>query len=253
MWQKVIMKINVNYLFHCKRLMPYKDKHYVQIVHVSLFLPCPRVLLIVLLIATIVQSPDIVQIWGLFQYVFHFGFDLFNKHVEKDFLQHGLGTPYSNSACFDKDDIWNFCSFLYSACQLHYFSPSPLNWTLQQISSWSSVAIYWSFNKRHSTPKVMFSFRFLRKNKWQGKYFIFNGGWRNSCDCKCILFQYCWRTCKNNLYWYSERSIPNQEAANMREMCVSLWFKSTGTVCEDELITSSNNKGYCHRKCFFLF
>lgn len=58
------MKINVNDLFHCKRLMPYKDKHYVQIVHVSLFLPCPRVLLIVLFIATIVQSP-IVQILGL--------------------------------------------------------------------------------------------------------------------------------------------------------------------------------------------
>lgn len=59
------MKINVNYLFHCKRLTPYKDKHYVQIVHVSLFLPCPRVLLIVLFIATIVQSPDIVRILGL--------------------------------------------------------------------------------------------------------------------------------------------------------------------------------------------
>lgn len=59
------MKINVNYLFHCKRLMPYKDKENVQIVHVSLFLPCPRVLLIVLLIATIVQSPDIVQVLGL--------------------------------------------------------------------------------------------------------------------------------------------------------------------------------------------
>lgn len=59
------MKINVNDLFHCKRLTPYKDKHYVQIVHVSLFLPCPRVLLIVLFIATIVQSPDIVQILGL--------------------------------------------------------------------------------------------------------------------------------------------------------------------------------------------
>lgn len=59
------MKINVSYLFHSKRLMPDKDKHYVQIVHVSLFLPCPRVLLIVLSIATIVQSPDIVQILGL--------------------------------------------------------------------------------------------------------------------------------------------------------------------------------------------
>lgn len=56
---------------------------------------------------------------------FSVGFDLFNKHVEKDYLQHGLGTPYSNSACFDKDDIWNFCSFLYSACPRHYFSPQP--------------------------------------------------------------------------------------------------------------------------------
>lgn len=61
------MKINVNYLFHCKkkRLQPYKDKHYVQIVHVSLSLPCPGVPLIVLFINTIVQSPDIVQILGL--------------------------------------------------------------------------------------------------------------------------------------------------------------------------------------------
>lgn len=47
----------------------------------------------------------------------------FNKHVERYFLQHVLGTPYSNFACFDKEDIWNFCSFLYSACQLDYFSP----------------------------------------------------------------------------------------------------------------------------------
>lgn len=29
------MKINVNYLFHCTRLPPYKDKHYVQIVRFS--------------------------------------------------------------------------------------------------------------------------------------------------------------------------------------------------------------------------
>lgn len=36
------------------------------------------------------------------------------------------------------------------------------------------------------------------------------------------------------------------------ERCVLLWFNFTGTVCEDELITSSNNKGYCHRKCFFF-
>lgn len=33
--------------------------------YMFLFLPCPRVLLIVLFIATIVQSPDIVQILGL--------------------------------------------------------------------------------------------------------------------------------------------------------------------------------------------
>ncbi len=36
------------------------------------------------------------------------------------------------------------------------------------------------------------------------------------------------------------------------ERCMTLWFNLTGTICEDELITSSNNKGYCHRKCFFL-
>lgn len=34
--------------------------------------------------------------------------------------------------------------------------------------------------------------------------------------------------------------------------CVLLQFNFTGTVCEDDLITSSNNKGYCHRKCFFF-
>lgn len=36
--------------------------------YVSLFLPCPRVLLIVLFIATIVQSPDIVQGFRTFVY-----------------------------------------------------------------------------------------------------------------------------------------------------------------------------------------
>lgn len=30
-----------------------------------------------------------------------------------------------------------------------------------------------------------------------------------------------------------------------------LWFNVTGTVCENDLITTSN-KGYCHRKCFFV-
>lgn len=66
-----------------------------------------------------------VTVLYCFRMFFSFGLDFFNKHVEKDYLQHGLGTPYSNSACFDKDDLWNFCSFLYSACPRHYFSPSP--------------------------------------------------------------------------------------------------------------------------------
>lgn len=106
--------------FIVRGLAPLKDKPNVQNVHVSLSLPCPRVLLIV----TTVQSPDTVA-YFTFLYGFRTSFTLalvcFNRHVDKDFLQHGLGTPYSNSACFDKEDIWNFCSFLYSACQFHLF------------------------------------------------------------------------------------------------------------------------------------
>lgn len=51
------MKINVNYLFHCKRLMPYKDKHYVQIVHVLFFFLVPGYFSLYYSL-----SPDIVQI-----------------------------------------------------------------------------------------------------------------------------------------------------------------------------------------------
>lgn len=89
-------------------------------------------------------------------------FDLFNKHVEKDSLQHGLGTPYSNSACFDKDDIWNFCSFLYSACPRHLlFSSPPPSIELKD----KTTELYLTFLDKHSTPKVMVRFRFLRRKK----------------------------------------------------------------------------------------
>lgn len=98
-----------------------------------------------------------------------------------------------------------------------------LNWTRRQISSWSFKTDYWSLNKKTFHPQCHNFFQvFKRKKKWRGKYFIFKGGWWNSCDCKCILFQYCWQTCKNNLYWYCKRSMPNQEAANMLEMYVAV-------------------------------
>lgn len=113
----------------------------------------------------------------------------FNKHVEKDFLQHGLGTPYSISACFDKEDIWNFCSFLYSACQLHLFwppcLPSPqvqLDW--DQLSVFLGQLLTFSEEKKKTKkpmtfhpPKTMVYFRFSRKKKnkkRQGRYFLMN-------------------------------------------------------------------------------
>lgn len=47
--------------------------------------------------------------------------------------------------------------------------------------------------------------------------------------------------------------LVQQDTANMQEIyCMLLKLNFTGTVCEDELITSSNNKGYCHTKCFFF-
>lgn len=180
-WQKVIMKINVNYLFHRKkRLPPSKDKHNVQIVHVSLFLPCPRVLLIVRFMTTIVRSPDIVQILrtvGSFTVLYWFGMYLilnlilFNKHVEKDFLQHGLGTPYSNSACFDKDDIWKFLQFL-----VQCMSASLLFSLTLKIELYSKLVLglprphYWHFNKTFH-PEVIFSLRLLRKKNVTRKIF----------------------------------------------------------------------------------
>lgn len=59
------MKINVNYLFHCKKGSGLIKINIMCKLYMFLFLPCPRVPLIVLFIATIVQSPDIVQILGL--------------------------------------------------------------------------------------------------------------------------------------------------------------------------------------------
>lgn len=115
-----------------------------------------------------------------------------------------------------------FLQFLVQCMSTSLLFSLTLNWALQQISSWSSVTIYWSFNKTfHPPQKSYFLSSFWGKKKWQGKYFIFIGGWRKR-DRKCILFQYCWRTCKNNLYWYSKGSIPNQEAATVQEMCVAV-------------------------------
>lgn len=101
-----------------------------QNVHVSLSLPCPRVLLVV----TTVRSPDAVHVFGP-RLILHscmvsvcylrWLWFVLTSMLKRYFLQHGLGTPYCNSACFDKEDIWNFCSFLYSACQLHLFCHPP--------------------------------------------------------------------------------------------------------------------------------
>lgn len=92
----------------------------------------------------------------------------FNKHVERYFLQHVLGTPYSNFACFDKEDIWNFCSFLYSACQLDYFSPhitpsSKLVVCLPQPIMEVQKIKQKTFHPVPLPPKVIFSFRFWGK------------------------------------------------------------------------------------------
>lgn len=99
--------------------------------------------------ATIVSPLILSRFWTLVtlpfcmvSVCFSVGFDLFNKHVEKDYLQHGLGTPYSNSACFDKNDIWNFCSFLYSACPRHYFFPYLQLNSMTNSFSWSSTTSY---------------------------------------------------------------------------------------------------------------
>lgn len=119
-----------------------------------------------------------------------------------------------------------FLQFLVQCMSTSLLFSLTLNWTLQQISSRSSNyigrPIIEVLTKTFHPQGHNFFQVFEEKKKWQGKYFIFNGGWRNSCDCKCILFQYCWQTCKNNLYWYCKRSIPNQVSANMQEMYVAV-------------------------------
>lgn len=187
----------------------------------------------------------------MFQYVFYFGFDLFNKHVEKDFLQHGLGTPYSNSACFDKDDIWNFCSFLYSACQLHYFSPSP----------W--IELYSKLVLGHPRPVIEVSTKTFHP---QGHIF-FQVFEKKKSDKENILYlmEVDETVVIASVFYFSivdehakiicigtARGLYLIKRQQTCKSCVLLWFNFTGTVCEKELITSSNNKGYCHRKCFFL-
>lgn len=76
-----------------------------QIVHVSFSLSCPRVTL-----AALVRfSPPIPfrcfckADHTVLCFVLYLDSIRFNKHVEMDFLQHGLGTVCSNTACFDKD------------------------------------------------------------------------------------------------------------------------------------------------------
>lgn len=104
-------------IYYCKGVSLMKLKTMCKL-YVYLLLPCPRVNSLYLLPLSDFP-PDIVPV--LFNFYFQgcsfptallvlvcilFEVHSFNKHVEKGFWQHGLGTSYSNSACFDKDDIW---------------------------------------------------------------------------------------------------------------------------------------------------
>lgn len=125
-----------------------------------------------------------------------------------------------------------------------------LNWALQQISSWSSTANYWSFNKNIPPPRSCF----------------LSGFWEKKSDKENILYlmEVDETVVIASVFYFS---IVDEHAKiicigtarglyliKRQQTCkrwVLLWFNFTGTVCEDELITSSN-KGYCHRKCFFF-
>ena len=100
-------------------------------------------------------------------------------------------------------------------------------------------------------PKVIFSFRFLRKKSDKENILYLMEVDETVVIASVFYFSIvdehakiiCIGTARG-LYL-----IKRQQTCKRR---VLLWFNFTGTVCEDELITSSNNKGYCHRKCFFL-
>lgn len=102
-------------IYYCKGVSLLKLKMMCKL-YVSQLLPCPRESLCTSVVryfplklfqflVFIFRAVGLAQLFQ-FQSVYLFGVHWFNKHVEKGFWQHGLGTSYSNSACFDKDDIW---------------------------------------------------------------------------------------------------------------------------------------------------
>ncbi len=150
-------------IYYCKGVSLMKLKTMCKL-YVSLLLPCPRVNSLYLLPLSDFP-PDIVPV--LFNFYFQgcsfptallvlvcilFEVHSFNKHVEKGFWQHGLGTSYSNSACFDKDDIWRKkMQFLVQCMLTTILSPFTLNWIFVKIRQWSHTDQKGKIPNEHST------------------------------------------------------------------------------------------------------
>lgn len=102
----------------------------------------------------------------------------FNKHVEKGFWQHDLGTSYSNSACFDKDDIWRKKQFLVQCMSMMILLPlhPEFSWSENcvsrgpegQNSEWTFhlVKSYFVENFKEKWPGIFISLRKLQYS-WQ--------------------------------------------------------------------------------------
>lgn len=116
----------------------------------------------------------------------------------------------------------DFCRFLYSACQLRYFSPSPSNWILyDKISYWSFVTdLLKRFWLNIPPLRSYFSFETLGKKR-RGRYFVFNGGWQKKLWLQ-VYFISVLLTCKNNLYWL-QQEVYTQARSSKRTKCVCSW------------------------------
>lgn len=147
-------------IYYCKGISLMKLKTMCKL-YVSLLLPCPRVsslyfccqisppLKLFQFLFLIFRAVGLAQLFQ-FQSVYLFGVHWFNKHVEKGFWQHGLGTSYSNSACFDKDDIWRYKK---KKCTVHVDDDPLLHPELNfsEIRQWSHAD---QKNKKKERKKI---------------------------------------------------------------------------------------------------
>lgn len=129
-----------------------------------------------------------------------------------------------------------------------------LNWTQQQISSWSSNYIGWSIIEvltKTFHPQGYNFFQVFKGKKSDKETILYLTEDDETVVIASVFYFSIVDKHAKIICIGTARGLYLIKCQQTCKRCMLPWYNFTGTVCEDELITSSNNKGNCHR-IFFL-